>query len=48
METFKAHAKSKDAKLFFAGVGLANSNDMDKPLDKESGYIVKFNGIKEI
>lgn len=48
METFKVHAKSKDAKLFYAGVGLANSDDMVKPLSRESGYIVKYNGLKEI
>lgn len=48
METFKVHAKSKEAKLLFAGVGLANSDDMEQPLNHESGYIVKFEGLKEI
>ncbi len=48
METFKTHAKSKNAKLLFGGVGLANNEDMDKPLNHESGYIVKYNGLKEI
>ena len=48
METFKVHAKSKNAKLFFAGVGLANSNDMEQPLNHESGYIIKYEGLKEI
>jgi len=48
METFRIHAKSKNAKLFYAGVGLANNDDMDKPLSRDSGYIVKFNGLKEI
>jgi len=48
METFKVHAKDKNANLFFAGVGLANSEDMTRPLSKESGYIVKYNGLKKI
>ena len=48
MESFKVHAESKEAKLLFAGVGLANSEDMNMPLDKESGYIVKYNGLKTI
>ena len=48
METFKVHAKSKEAKLFYAGVGLANNDDMEQPLNHKSGYIVKYNGLKEI
>ena len=48
METFKVHAKSKEAKLLFAGVGLANNDDMEQPLNHESGYIVKYEGLKEI
>jgi len=48
METFKSHAKDKNATLYFAGVGLANSEDMTKPLNKENGYIVKYNGLKKI
>ncbi len=48
MESFKVHAISKKAKLIFAGVGLANNDDMAKPLTKESGYIVKYNGLKEV
>lgn len=48
MESFKVHAKSKEARLYFAGVGLANSDDMALPLTKSSGYIIKYNGLKEI
>ena len=48
METFKNHAVSKNAMLLFAGVGLANSEDMTLPLSKDSGYIVKYNGLIEI
>lgn len=48
METFKIHAKDKNAILYYAGVGLANSVDMAKPLSKESGYIVKYNGLKKV
>ncbi|MEN8138547.1 MAG: Na(+)-translocating NADH-quinone reductase subunit F [Bacteroidota bacterium] len=48
MESFKVHAVSKKAKLFYAGVGLANSADMTKPLIKDSGYIIKYNGLVEI
>ena len=48
MESFKNHAQSKNAKLFYAGVGLANSEDMEKPIRKDSSYIVKYNGYKVI
>jgi hypothetical protein len=48
METFKVHAKDKNAILLYAGVGFANSDDMSLPLSKESGYIVKYNGLKKI
>lgn len=48
MESFKIHALSKNAKLLYAGVGLANSKNMNKALTKDSGYIVKYKGLKEI
>ena len=47
METFKVHAVSKNAKLLYAGIGLANDDDMTKPLTKDSSYLVKFNGLQE-
>jgi len=48
MESFKVHAVSKKAILLFAGVGLANSENMEKSISSKSGYIVKYNGLKEI
>ena len=48
MESFKVHAKSKNATLLYAGVGLANSENLEKPLTKESGYVIKYKGLKKI
>jgi hypothetical protein len=48
MESFKLHAKSKNAEVFYAGVGLANSKDMDKAVSKDDPYIVKYNGFKKV
>lgn len=46
METFKKHALSKEAKIYYAGVGLANSEDMLNPISKDKGFIVKYDGYK--
>lgn len=48
METFKRHAQKLKAKVLYAGVGIANASDFDKPILKNEDYIINYNGIKEI
>lgn len=48
MESFKAHAEKLKAKVFFAGVGFANAEDMEQPLYKNQDYIIHYEGYKEI
>lgn len=42
------HSKKFEAKLLCAKVGLANSDDYELPLFKNSSYIVNYDGFKEI
>jgi len=44
METMKGHAKDKDARLYFIGVGFANSENMDAHPNKSSDILIKFSG----
>ncbi len=48
METFKVHAQKYDAKVLYAGVGLANTDDETKPLIKDKEYLLQYGGIQEI
>jgi hypothetical protein len=48
METFKRHAQKLNAKVLYAGVGIANASDYEKPILKNEDYIINYNGIKEI
>ncbi|HBK83081.1 MAG TPA: Na(+)-translocating NADH-quinone reductase subunit F [Flavobacterium sp.] len=48
MEKVIQHAKSKNAKVFFAGVGFANANDLEQPLYNNQDYILNYKGIEEI
>ena len=48
MNKVKIHAKKNNAKLYFAGVGLANSEDYNLPLKKNNSYVVNFNGLEKI
>lgn len=48
METFKAHARSKDAKVLYAGVGLGNPNGEDLPVYLNEEYLIEYNGIQII
>ncbi len=48
METIKEHANKFNARTFYAGVGLAHSEDYEKPLTKDSQYVVNYNGLQEI
>ena len=45
LDKVKNHAEKFEAITFFAGVGLANSNDYDQPLDSDSDYVVNYNGL---
>ena len=44
----KEHAMKFNASLFFAGVGLANSDNYELPIFKDSDYVVNFKGIEKI
>ncbi len=48
METFKSHAREHNAKVLYAGVGLANTEDNTKPLFKDEEYLLEYNGIQVI
>ena len=42
METFVAHAKKQNAKVWFAGVGIANAESVESPVFKDQPYYVSF------
>ena len=48
METFKRHARDKDAKVLYAGVGLGNPNGEHLPLFLNEEYLIEYNGIQLI
>lgn len=48
METFKEHARSKDAKVLFAGVGLGNPYGEELPIFLNEDYLIEYNGIQVI
>lgn len=48
MVGIKEHAQKFNASTFYAGVGLANSNDYEKPILKDEDYIVNYDGLQEI
>ena len=48
VETFINHAKSKKAKVLFAGVGIANAEDLEQPIYTNSDYVINYNGYKEL
>jgi hypothetical protein len=48
VDTFLNHAKSKKAKVLFAGVGIANSNNLDTPVYSNSDYIINYNGYQTL
>ena len=47
MKDIKEHAEKFNARTFYAGVGLANSSDYDKPVSNEEDYVVNYSGWKE-
>ncbi len=48
METFKEHAKKQNAKVWFAGVGIANAESVENPVFKDQPYYVAFNDFVKI
>lgn len=48
MEKIKNHALKFEARTFYAGVGLANSTDYEKPVTRDEDYIVNYEGLQEI
>lgn len=48
METFKQHARDKDAIVLYAGIGLGNPDGEDLPLYFNEEYLMEYNGIQVI
>ncbi|WP_275315386.1 Na(+)-translocating NADH-quinone reductase subunit F [Tenacibaculum bernardetii] len=48
METFKEHAKKQNAKVWFAGIGIANSESIDLPVFKDKPHYIAFNDFIKI
>lgn len=48
MESIKQHALKFKARTFYAGVGLANSSDYEKPVLSNENYVVNYDGWQEI
>lgn len=48
MERFKEHARDKDAKVLYAGVGLGNPESEDLPIYLNEEYLIEYNGIQVI
>jgi len=48
MESFKKHARKNNAKVLYAGVGLANPNGEGLPIYYKEEYLMEYNGIQVI
>lgn len=48
METIKQHALKFDAKVYYAGVGLANAKDVEEPVSVDENYLINYKGLIEI
>lgn len=48
METFKKHAREKNAKVLYAGVGLGNPKGDHLPVYLNEEYLIEYNGIQVI
>jgi len=48
METFKEHAREKDAKVLYAGVALGNPDGEELPIYLDEEYLCEYNGIQFI
>jgi hypothetical protein len=48
LQSIKDHAVKFKARTFYAGVGLANSSDYEKPVMHGEEYVVNYEGWQEI
>lgn len=48
LEKIRLHALKFNARTFYAGVGLANSLDYEKPVSRDEDYIINYGGLQEI
>lgn len=48
METFKEHAIRQEAKVWFAGVGIANAESVEAPVFKNQPYYIAFDDFIKI
>lgn len=48
LQTIKEHALKFEAKVYWAGVGLANARNYDLPVSKEEDYLVNYAGLQEV
>lgn len=48
LKDIKEHADKFNARTFYAGVGLANSSNFEKPISSDEDYVVNYSGWKEI
>jgi len=46
METFREHARSKEAKVLYAGVGLGNKDIEGGPVYLNEPYLLKYSGVQ--
>ena len=46
MESFKKHAREKNAQVLYAGVGLANAQNEKLPIYLNEEYLIEYNGIQ--
>jgi hypothetical protein len=48
MEVVKKHGQKKNAKIKFAGVGIANALNINNPIVKHEDYHIFFEGFQDI
>ncbi len=48
METFKEHAKKSNARVWYAGVGIANAENVENPVFRNQPYYVAFDDFIKI
>ncbi len=48
METFRNHARDKNAKVLYAGVGLGNPDIEGGPVYLNEPYLLEYNGLIDI
>lgn len=46
MESFKNHAREKDAKVLYAGVGIGSPEGGNQPIYLNEDYLLEYNGIQ--